>query len=266
MQKVREIVKAQSPLIHCITNPISINQCANAIFAVGARPMMAEHPVEVAEITKTANALLLNSGNITDARMQSMQIASAAATAKSIPIVLDLVGIACSTLRRKFVHTLLKTYSPQIIKGNASEIHALYDKNYRASGVDADATLDLRQTEQAAVALAKKYTAVLLVSGKTDVITDGKQIIRMHNGTPQLASVTGTGCMLGALCACYLSVTDAVSAAKTACAVLGICGQLSETDKGSGSFMQGLSDKLCTLTDTELKQYLKLEEMQIERL
>ena len=75
IQNYRKQVKGKRPLIHCITNPISITQCANAILAVGARPIMAEHPEEVAEITETADALLLNLGNITDVRMESMKIA-----------------------------------------------------------------------------------------------------------------------------------------------------------------------------------------------
>ena len=78
IHKIREKVRAQAPLIHCITNPISINQCANAILAVGARPIMAEHPKEVREITDSARALMLNLGNITDARMTSMEISARA--------------------------------------------------------------------------------------------------------------------------------------------------------------------------------------------
>ena len=110
MRKLNEVcgaVREKRPLIHCITNPISINQCANAILAAGARPIMAEHPAEVKEITETADALMLNLGSITDARMQSMEISLRAATEKGIPVVLDVVGTACSTLRREFAARLL---------------------------------------------------------------------------------------------------------------------------------------------------------------
>lgn len=81
------------PLIHCITNPISINQCANVVLAVGARPIMAEHPEEVAEITEMAKALLLNLGNITDVRMKSMMISAKVARGKQIPTVIDAVEL-----------------------------------------------------------------------------------------------------------------------------------------------------------------------------
>ena len=112
----------KKPLIHCITNPISINQCATAILAVGAKPIMAEHPKEVAEITKTADALMLNIGNITDARMEAMPIALREASKKNIPIVLDIVGLACSSLRKSFVNGLMNEAMPTVIKGNYSEI------------------------------------------------------------------------------------------------------------------------------------------------
>lgn len=228
--------------------------------------MMAEHPDEVQEITKTAGALLLNLGNITDTRLQSIQIAAKVAQAHQIPFVLDLVGIACSGLRRKLAQNLITSQTPTIIKGNYSEIQALYQDSYKSAGVDADNALTEPQITYAVAMLAKQHSTTVLASGKTDIITDGKSIIRIHNGTPQLASVTGTGCMLGALCACYTSVADGISAAKTACAVLGISGQLSETDSGCGSFMLRLMDKINTLTDEYIDKHIRLEETQIENL
>jgi len=265
MHKVRMEVRERQPLIHCITNPISINQCANAILAIGARPMMAEHPSEVMEITETADAVMLNLGNITDARMQSMEISFRTAKEKNIPVILDAVGIACSKLRRDYIARLLETGTPTVIKGNYSEIFALYHDAYRSSGVDADAAINTETICRAASELARKYHAVILASGKTDVVTDGAKVVLVKNGTPQLSTVTGTGCMLGALCGGYLSVCPGMHAAVTACAVLGICGQLAGTDKGSGSFMGNLMDMLCTLTDAELEKYKDMEEMPCEK-
>lgn len=260
---VRNSVKENSPLIHCITNPISINQCANAVLAVGARPIMAEHPEEVGEITAASKALVLNLGNITDVRMKSMLISSEAACKNSIPFVIDLVGIACSELRRNFAYELMEN-NPTMIKGNYSEINALYNRAYKASGVDAEA-MEVQIISKAAVKLAKKYNTVVLASGKTDVITDGKRIVYVKNGTPQLAKITGTGCMLGMLCGCYLSVCTNIYGAVTACSVLGICGELAETDKGNGSFTIRLMDKLSVLSDADIENCLKTEEAEIEK-
>lgn len=266
MHKIRLAVREKQPLIHCITNPISINQCANAILAIGARPMMAEHPDEVREITETADALMLNLGNITDARMQSMKISLVTAKERNIPVILDAVGIACSKLRRDYTAQLLKIGVPAVIKGNYSEIFALHHDAYRASGVDADTAIDTETICRAASEFAQKYHAVILASGKIDVVTDGVKTVLVKNGTSQLSTVTGTGCMLGALCGGYLSASPDMRAAVTACAVLGICGQLSETPNGSGSFMANLMDRLCTLTDAEVEKYKNLEEIPCEKI
>lgn len=267
MQNIRDIrkqVRGRNLLIHCITNPISINQCANAILAVGARPIMAEHPKEVCEITETAGALMLNLGNITDARLESMQISTQTAKGKRIPILLDAVGVACSKLRRDYVYELMKTAMPNVIKGNYSEVNALYHTAYRSSGVDADVSLNEQTMDRVAVELARANHTIILASGKVDIVTDGHRLVHINNGTPQLSSVTGTGCMLGALAAAYLSVNQNMDAAVAACLVLGICGQLAETEQGSGSFQVQLLDALSTLTDADIEQYTDMEEINIE--
>ena len=260
---IRGAVRERSSLIHCITNPISINQCANAILAVGGRPIMAEHPREVSEITATAGALMLNLGNITDVRMEAMRLSARTAAEQGTPILLDAVGVACSKLRRDYACGLLEGVTPAVIKGSYSEINAPYQESYRASGVDADAALDAQTVERAA-ALARTCRTVVLASGKVDIVTDGTRLIRVRNGTPQLSCVTGTGCMLGALTAAYLSAASGLDAAVTACAVLGVCGQLAETERGSGSFMVRLLDALSTLQDAELERYMDLEEIEFE--
>lgn len=266
IRNIRNSLRDQQPLIHCITNPISINQCANAILAIGARPIMAEHPGEVSEITRTAGSLMLNLGNITDARMESILRAAHTARERNIPFLLDAVGVACSTLRREYVNDLLSRAVPTVIKGNYSEIMALYRETYRSSGVDADSALDIRTIGQAACSLARSRGTIILASGRVDIITDGNCLYHIHNGTPQLARVTGTGCLQGALCAAYLSAKPGLEAVITGCAVLGICGELARTDRGTGTFLCRLMDALSTLTDEEMEHNLKLEEIKIEEI
>ena len=264
LHEIRTAVKKSAPLIHCITNPISINQCANAVLAVGARPIMAEHPLEVREITETANALVLNLGNITDVRMESMRIALDTAQNKKIPVLLDAVGNACSSLRRKFTDDLLKIDSPAVIKGNYSEIASLYSAAYRSAGVDADVSHDEISVLRIAHKLAIRHRCVILASGKNDLVTDGICTFRIRNGTHQLSSVTGTGCMLGALCGTYLSAASPLDAAVCACVILGICGQLAETEHGSGTFMANLLDALSTLTEEQIQKLINIEELSHE--
>ena len=266
IHNIRNTVKETQPLIHCITNPISINQCANGILAIGARPMMAEHPKEASEITHTAQALMLNLGNITDSRMESMLRSAQTAKDENIPFLLDAVGIACSTLRREYAKTLLNTATPTVIKGNYSEIQALYRDSYRCTGVDADSGLDIQTIDHAAISLARSLGTVILASGKVDIITDGNRLYHIHNGTPMLSQVTGTGCLQGALCASYLSAKPGIEAVITGSCVLGICGELARTDRGTGTFLCHLMDKLSMLTGTEIEENLKVEEITIEKI
>lgn len=240
-------LRAEAPLIHAITNPISINQCANAVLALGARPIMAEHPREVEEITDTAAALLLNLGNITDVRMESMIRAAGAARKSGVPVVLDAVGVACSKLRRDYVRGLMEQYPPAVLKGNYAEINAMVRPDYTASGVDGDKSLSPAAAAGAAEALARRYGCVVLASGGIDLVTDGNRTAAIHNGTPQLGSVTGTGCMLGALCACFLAAAEPAAAAAAACVTLGVAGERAATPKGSGTFLVNLMDQLSTL-------------------
>lgn len=261
----RNHVRKVKPLIHCITNPISMNACANTILAVGGKPIMAEHPREVEEITETAGGLLLNLGNLTDVRMESMQIAMKTAQKSGIPVVLDAVGVACSRLRRDYAAGLLKLGIPHLIKGNYSEILALYREEYRGKGVDADASVSIEQITNTVNELAHRYNTVILATGKTDILADGQRMRHLSNGSPQLSEITGTGCMLGALCTCYMSMQPDIEAVTVACAVLGICGELAETEKGPGSFFSNLLDRLHTISDAELRERFCMEEKGIER-
>lgn len=266
MKNLRQMIRKKQALIHCITNPISMTQCANAVLAMGARPMMAEHPDEVKEITATAGALLLNLGNISDIRMEAMRRSLKTAKEYRIPVVLDAVGAACSALRRNFAMELLAEEAITVIKGNYSEITALYDSSYHSSGVDADRTLCMDTTAERAAALSKKYNAVILASGEKDLVADGNQMYVVNGGIPQLAEITGTGCMLGAICAACLASEGAAEAAIDACTIMGICGELSETEQGSGSFLKNLLDQLSTWSEETILSRAKVEVRMIEKL
>jgi hydroxyethylthiazole kinase len=259
-------LRVESPLIHAITNPISMTQCANVVLALGARPIMAEHPREVEEITATAAALLLNLGNITDVRMEAMMRSAAVAQKKGIPAVLDAVGAACSQLRRNYAQQLLECCPPAILKGNYAEINALYHPDYTASGVDGDRSLTTEAAAEAAAELALRHGCVVLASGGIDLVADRAGITAIHNGTPQLGQITGTGCMLGALCACFLAAAPPLKAAKVACVTLGVAGELASTPRGSGTFLVNLMDRLSTLDGETIQAYEHMEEFHCEEV
>lgn len=260
INKIRQAVFSLNPLIHCITNPISITQCANTVLALGGRPIMAEHIAEVEEITSSSNALLLNLGCIQPSRMEAISLSARLAHEKGIPFILDAVGAACSTLRREFAVSLISSFRPTVIKGNYSEIYALVTPSYAASGVDSE-KLDVSAVSSAAAQLAAKYHCTVLCSGKEDIISDESTLCLVKNGCEQLSKVTGTGCMLGAVTACFLAANKgAYHAAVSGCAVMGICGELAKTEKGNAAFFNRLLDRLSTIDDRTIEALLNLEE------
>lgn len=263
LKKIRE----EAPLIHCITNPISIHDCANVVLAAGGRPIMAEHPREVGEITAEAGALALNLGNITDARRESILIAGCEAMKRNIPVVLDMVGIGCSTFRRDILAEFLEQRLPGtvlVLKGNMSELKVLAGVRQQVSGVDVSLEDAVSKTNEAAAArlvkeLAQQYQAVILGSGKTDIICDGADTLLVDNGTAMMQHITGTGCMLNVLTGTYLAGADAVTAAAAAAAVFGISGELAaEQASGPGSFQPALLDMLYEVEEEQIFEMMKV--------
>ena len=254
--------EGHAPLIHCITNPIAINDCANAVLAVGAKPIMAEHPEEVEEITMTANALAVNLGNITDARMESMMRSGKVALAQGIPTIIDVVGVSCSKLRLNYARTYIKEMKPNVIKGNLSEIKALMGVPTTAIGVDVstdDAVNDnnLDQILELLSAYSKQTDAVILASGKRDLIVYKDMDFGIDNGVAQLGQITGTGCMLNVLVASFLSCNPPLESAIYATALMGIAGELAETSTGTGTFRIKLMDNFSTLTRQQVLDKIK---------
>lgn len=235
---------AKDHLIHCITNPISMSRCADTILALGGRPIMAEHPDEVAEITATASALLLNLGNISDVRMTSMKISLKKANSRDIPVVLDAVGIACSSLRRRYLGELLAMGKLAVIKGNYSEILALYDDTYKGIGVDAQDGIEEDIMDRAAMAVAKDNDTIVVATGKEDIVCDGERLVRVEGGCEQMSFVTGTGCMLGAVIATFIAEDMSMEKVIGACTFFKRCGLKAKTDKGSGTYMVNLMDAI----------------------
>jgi hydroxyethylthiazole kinase len=249
-------------LIHCITNPISMTQCANTVLGLGAKPIMAEHPMEVREITEVAAALLINTGNISDSRMEAMKISFDTALEKEIPIVVDAVGVACSKLRRKFVLELIskKQGTFLLIKGNYSEIKALAEETYRGKGVDADDSLPPNEIRDIAKELSITFNAVILATGAKDIIADGEQTFYVSDGNPMLGQITGTGCMLGAVCATFLSRKPMTESVIKACGFFGRAGEVAfkkvqdrEGKVGGGSFLMELLNAIYLMDDKEEK-------------
>lgn len=265
LEPILTYIQQEAPLIHCITNPISINDCANILLAIGARPIMAEHPDEVAEITAIAKGLALNLGNITDARMASMKISAGAAKDKGIPFVLDLVGLSCSRLRQKYAKELLQIAVPDIIKGNISELRTLLGLP-TTPGMGVEAGQKEMVTQENALEYARifqkqarEYHTILLATGPIDLVVSSEEAYIIANGSNALASITGTGCMNNVLAGACLAGVHGISSQATnntlaailSCLLIGIAGENIQDiylNQGPGSFHYSLMDSISKLT------------------
>ena len=250
-------IKQSKPLVHCLTNSITINDTANILLAVGARPIMADHPLEVAEIVHSAQALVINIGNITDTRIESIFIAGKVAKTQGIPIVFDPVGVACSELRRNLAEQIIRELKPEIIKGNMSEIKCLAAATKKISGVDV-APADVTTVNSLAInlaicrGLATKHNCVVIATGAYDLVTDATDEIVLANGSELLEAITGTGCMCAGLLGAYASSKQYLLASVFSISLMNIAAELAEQDilsqgLGIGSFKIKLFDYLYQL-------------------
>lgn len=278
LEPILTYIQQEAPLIHCITNPISINDCANILLAIGARPIMAEHPDEVAEITAIAKGLALNLGNITDARMASMKISAGAAKDKGIPFVLDLVGLSCSRLRQKYAKELLQIAVPDIIKGNISELRTLLGLP-TTPGMGVEAGQKEMVTKENALEYAKifqkqarEYNTLLLATGPIDLVVSSEEAYIIANGSNALASITGTGCMNNVLAGACLAGVHGISSQATnntlaailSCLLLGIAGENIQDiylNQGPGSFHYSLMDSISKLTPQTIAQQCNITKL-----
>ena len=229
-------IRKKRPLLHIITNFVSMNFVANAVLAVGASPFMALAPEETEEIASKADALVLNMGTPTSAGLQAMRNAAAGASVNNVPIILDPVGIGSSNFREKACKKLLETVRPEVIKGNWNEIGALIGKN-ASIGVDCFSSKNLEISSDFKSAVCR-YADIIVISGENDIVlsADRKEVI--HGGHHLMSNVTGMGCAASAVIAAFLSVNpDGFSASTNAMKLMSAVGdEAAKTSKGLGDF------------------------------
>jgi hydroxyethylthiazole kinase len=250
-------IKKQKPLIHHITNYVTANDCANIVLALGGSPIMAECIEEVEEIVSRASALLLNLGTLTEKAVQSMIIAGKKANILNIPVILDPVGVGASEFRRKMVEKILKEVKVSVIKGNLTEIKNISGLKEESKGVDsANSNFSYEEIVELAKRLAIKFACVVVVTGEIDIITDGKKIYNVKNGTPKLTQITGTGCMIGSIISICCGVTnDYLLASTLAILIMGISGEKACNGREGidiGTFKVKLFDAINNFTKEDL--------------
>ena len=195
-------LRDKKPLIEQVTNYVTINDCANVTLAIGASPVMGDGFEEVDQMTMISDALVINYGVINGASLKTMIKAGKTANKHNIGIVLDPVGVGATQFRNEAIVDLLTQVHPTIIKGNASEIMSLSGMNTQSKGVDSSA--DSLEAIDAALKVARDHRCVCAVTGRIDIITDGRYIVKIYNESDLLSYITGTGCMITSLAASFL--------------------------------------------------------------
>ena len=251
-------LREKKPLIHNITNYVVMNYTANALLACGASPVMAHAAEEVEEMVSFAGALVLNIGTLTPYWIDSMLKAGKRANELKVPIILDPVGSGATKLRTDSAKRLIDELSIQVVRGNASEVLSLAREGSRTKGVDSIHSVD--DAADAALILAKELSTILAITGKVDLITDGKRIYRVSNGHELMGYVTGTGCTATVMIGAFLAVDhDPVEATTTGLAYFGLAGEKAASKaQAPGSFMIAMLDALYTIDEKQMEKGAKI--------
>ncbi|MBQ7146845.1 MAG: hydroxyethylthiazole kinase [Lachnospiraceae bacterium] len=265
-----ENVRAKTPLVHNITNYVTVNDCANILLACGASPIMSDDPEEVEEITSICGGLNINIGTLNGQTIESMFLAGGRANELEHPVLLDPVGAGASELRTDTALDLLEEVKFAAVRGNISEIITLAYGNGTTKGVDADEEDQLNASNRDSVIrfaseFAEEYETVVAITGATDVITDGRRVCLIQNGHPMMSRITGTGCMLSAMTTAFLAANpeqpfEAVCAAVCA---MGLAGELAHKRlsplEGNASYRNYIIDAIYHMSGAQLEEGARYE-------
>lgn len=260
LNKIRE----DNPLIHNITNYVTVNDCANAVLAIGASPIMADDILEVEEIVSISSALVINIGTLNQRVINSMMKACKKANQLNIPVILDPVGAGASSLRNNTVKDILSQVKVDVIRGNLSEISFLAGQSVSTKGVDTSEEDEKNNAIDIANLVARKYSCVVGITGIVDIVSDGSKFAKISNGNELLSRVTGTGCMTSALVGSFCGITeDYFIATILGIATMGIAGEIAFEKSGiigTGSFRSSIIDAISTMNNSKFLERAKIDE------
>ncbi|EKQ56563.1 MULTISPECIES: hydroxyethylthiazole kinase [unclassified Clostridium] len=261
-------VRNKKPLVHNITNYVTVNDCANILLAIGASPIMADDIKEAADITKISSALVINIGTLNERTVESMIASGKKANELNIPVVFDPVGAGASEFRNSTTKKILDEVKVSVIRGNMSEIKFISGLESTTKGVDAsesDAKTGSDEGINVAKSLANKLNCTVAITGATDIISDGKRVAILENGTKMLSNVTGTGCMTTSLVGAFCGAgSDYFLGAVSGIISMGIAGEIA-FDKagqvGTGSFHIAIIDAISNLNSEVINNMAKAKEL-----
>lgn len=277
-------LKTKNPLTHCITNAVTVNDCANAVLAIGGSPIMAYNEEEVEEIVNIASSLVINIGNPSKDEVKSIKKACKHASKINKPILFDPVGVGISKLRNDLSIDLIKNSNITVIRGNMSEIKAIaklikpeiLESNSSSSGKGVDvAESDIITKDNLKVnglivkKLAEELNTIIITSGPIDIISDGDKLYAVENGDDIMPLITGSGCMLSAIIGAYIGANEPLVGGIIASLHMTIAGEnaakyVRENNLGTGTFRQRLIDNLYLITEDEIAKRGNLYEIEIQ--
>ena len=268
IKNVRETV----PLVHNITNYVTVNDVANILLACGGSPIMADDESEAADITSICGGLNINIGTLNARTISSMLLAGKRANALGHITVLDPVGAGASKLRTETAAKLLETVRFSVIRGNVSELKALWGSEGTTKGVDADVAdrvteENLDEMVSFVKQLSKQTGAIIAMTGAIDIVADAERAYALRNGNALMSKITGTGCMLSGVVTAYCVANPKHLLDATAAAVgaMGLCGEIGFTRlkenvlNGTSSYRTYIIDAMSNLTDEALEEGIKIE-------
>ncbi|MCM3392531.1 hydroxyethylthiazole kinase [Cytobacillus oceanisediminis] len=262
-----EKVRVSNPLVHNITNVVVTNFTANGLLAIGASPVMAYAHEEAAEMAKIAGALVLNMGTLTEKEVKSMLIAGKSANQHGVPVIFDPVGVGATAYRTDTAKRILEELDITIIRGNAAEIANAAGQKWSIKGVDAIEAAG--NTSELAKSAAKELGAVTVITGKQDIVSDGKSTFVINNGHPLLTKVTGAGCLLTSIIGAFAAIEkDPVKAAVTSLVVYGSAAEIAaekSDGKGPGTFQIEFLNSLYNISAADVESYGSFEKRPVRR-
>ncbi len=272
LKEMLENVRNTHPLVHNITNYVTVNDCANILLACGGSPIMSDDIEDVCDITSICNALNINIGTLNQRTIPAMLLAGKKAKELNHPVVLDPVGAGASALRTKTAMSILEEVKPTVVRGNVSEIKTLAMGTSTTKGVDADiADKVTKGTLKSAVAFAKDFAkrtgAIIAITGETDIIADENTAYCIYNGHSMMSSITGTGCQLSALIGAYIAANkgDELKATAAAICAMGLCGEKAfdrlNGQDGNLTYRDYIIDAIYNLDGEELDKGARYEIM-----
>ena len=251
-------VKDRRPLVHHITNYVTVNDCANITICAGGSPVMSDEAEDIVDITRISSAVVLNMGTLNKRTVDSIILSGKIANDHGVPVIFDPVGVGASKYRDLVAARVLSEVKVDVIKGNAGEIGVLSGIGGEVRGVDSVSSNNERAATET---LARKYGCIVAMTGETDYVSDGEKTVVLRNGHALMDRVSGTGCMASSVVGCYVGANGAsVDSVAAAISAISIAGELAAPiSNGPGTFKVNMLDALYNLTPEQFDSMRKAE-------